>query len=383
MKIVIAPDSYKGSLTAKEACSAMERGVLKAVPDAEIITVPMSDGGEGTTRSLVDSLGGTIIECEVKNPLEIPVTASYGILSDGTAVIEMAEASGLTLIKRDQRDPMITTTYGTGELIKDALDRGCRGFILGIGGSATNDGGAGMAQALGFRLLDSNGRQIPFGGAGLAGIVRIDTSKADARIGESRFTVACDVDNPLCGPNGASNVFGPQKGATAEMVDILDKNLDHFADIIGRDMGVRVKDVPGAGAAGGLGAGMLAFLNASLKKGVDIIIDAVELKEKLKGADLVITGEGGCDFQTVNGKTPFGVAKTAQRLGVPAIIIAGTIGEGTEKLYDYGVTGIFTLVNGPVTLDDAIKNAGRLIEGAAERVVRCLAPFISGNRRDR
>jgi len=376
MKIVIAPDSYKGSLTAKEACDAMKRGVLKAVPDAEVVTVPMSDGGEGTTRSMVDSLGGTMIECEVRNPLGIPTTARYGILSDGTAVIEMAEASGLTLIDREERDPMKSTTYGTGEMIKDALDRGCRNFIIGIGGSATNDGGAGMAQALGYLLLDMSGRQIPFGGAGLAEIETIDGSQADPRIGESRFTVACDVDNPLCGENGASNVFGPQKGATPEMIAVLDKNLSRFADIIERALGIRVKDVPGAGAAGGLGAGMLAFLHASLKRGVNIVIEAVRLKDQLAGADLVITGEGSCDFQTVNGKTPCGVAKTAQEQGVPAIIITGQIGKGAEALYRYGVIGIFTLVNGPVSLDHAIEHAGSLAEEAAERIAHCFSFFM-------
>lgn len=375
MKIVIAPDSYKGSLTALEACNAMKRGVLKVVPDAEIITVPMADGGEGTTRSLVDSLGGTIIECNVKNPLGVLIKASYGILSDGTAVIEMAEASGLTLIGAEERNPMSSTSYGTGELIKDALDRGCRNFILGIGGSATNDGGAGMAQALGFELLDRNGCQIPFGGAGLAELDRINQSSADRRLRESCFTIACDVNNPLCGENGASSVFGPQKGATPEMIAILDRNLSHFADIIERDMGMQVKDIPGAGAAGGIGAGMLAFLNATLKRGVEIVIDAVMLKEKLTGTDFVITGEGGCDFQTVKGKTPYGVAKTAQQFGIPAIILAGQVGTGAEALYDHGVTGIFTLVNGPVSLDYAMKHADRLIEEAIERIVHCLINF--------
>jgi glycerate kinase len=233
-----------------------------------------------------------------------------------------------------------------------------------------------MAQALGYQLLDRNGRQIPFGGAGLEEIETIDDSRADPRIGESRFTVACDVDNPLCGEKGASNVFGPQKGATPEMIGILDKNLSHFADIIEKDLGVQVKDVPGAGAAGGLGAGMLAFLDASLKRGVDIVIDAVRLKDQLAGADLVITGEGSCDFQTVNGKTPFGVAKTAHELGIPAIIITGQIGEGVEALYQYGVVGIFTLVNGPVSLDYAIEHAGSLAEEAAERTARFFSYFI-------
>lgn len=380
MKIVIAPDSYKGSLTAKEACNAMKRGVLKAVPDAEVVTVPMSDGGEGTTRSMVDSLGGTMIACKVRNPLGSPTTARYGILSDGTAVIEMAEASGLTLIGREERNPMKSTTYGTGEMIKDALDRGCRDFIIGIGGSATNDGGAGMAQALGYQLPDRNGRQSSFGGAGLSDIETIDKSQADPRIGESRFTVACDVDNPLCGENGASNIFGPQKGATTEMIGILDKNLSHFADIIEKDLGIQVKDIPGAGAAGGLGAGMLAFLNASLKRGVDIVIDAVKLKDQLTGAALVITGEGSCDFQTVNGKTPCGVAKAAHELGIPTIIITGQIGKGAEALYQYGVIGIFTLVNGPVSLDYAIEHADTLIEEAAERTAHCFSYFM---RRDR
>jgi glycerate kinase len=262
-------------------------------------------------------------------------------------------------------------------MIRDALDRGCRDFIIGIGGSATNDGGAGMAQALGYLLLDRSGRQIPFGGESLAAIETIDSSRADPRIGESRFTVACDVDNPLCGENGASNVFGPQKGATPQMIGVLDKNLSSFADIIEKDLGIQVKDVPGAGAAGGLGAGMLAFLHASLKRGVDIVIEAVRLRDRMAGADLVITGEGSCDFQTVNGKTPCGVAKTAHELGIPTIIITGQIGKGVEALYQYGVVGIFTLVNGPVSLDHAIEHASSLAEEAVERTAHCLSYFMS------
>ncbi|HZK71957.1 MAG TPA: glycerate kinase [Clostridia bacterium] len=376
MKILLAPDSYKGSLSAKEACDAMERGVLKAIQDVEIIKAPMADGGEGTMQSLIDSLGGTIVKCKVKNPLGDIIVANYAILYNGIAVIEMAEASGLTLIGKEQRNPLITSTFGTGELIKDALDHGCRNFIIGLGGSATNDCGAGMAQALGFRILNKENQQIEYGGVGLSDTDRIDISRADSRIFESQFTIACDVDNILCGENGASYVFGPQKGATPEICAILDRNINNFATVIERDMNIQVKFIAGAGAAGGLGAGMIAFLNANLKAGADIVIEATQFKQKLRGADLVITGEGSCDSQTIKGKTPYGVAKTAKTMGIPTVIITGNIGKGTEILYQHGVVGIFTLVNGVITLNDAMKNASILLEDATERTVRCLAFFM-------
>ncbi|MFC4769345.1 glycerate kinase [Effusibacillus consociatus] len=371
MKIVLAPDSYKGSLTAKEACDAMEKGIRRVLSEAEIVKIPMADGGEGTVQSLVDATGGQIFTQEVTNPLGVPVRAKYGILGDGkTAVIEMAEASGLYLVPSDRRNPLVTTTYGTGELIRAALDRGCRKFILGIGGSATNDGGIGMAQALGVKLLDAEGKPLPFGGGGLGRLHHIDVTGMDERLKECTFTVACDVDNPLTGPQGACHVFGPQKGATPEMVLELDRNLAHYADIIERDLGKSVKDLPGAGAAGGLGAGLVAFLGATLKRGVEIVIDATRLESNLQGADLVISGEGQCDFQTERGKTPFGVAKVAQRSGVPVILIAGSIGRGVEVLYQHGVQSVFSMVDRPMSLEEAMANAYDLLANCTERIIR-------------
>lgn len=374
MKIVLAPDSYKGSLSAKEACEAMELGIRRALPDAEIVKVPMADGGEGTVQSLVDATGGSLHTVQVQGPLGSPVEAVYGILGDGaTAVIEAAEASGLTLIEPINRNPLLASTYGTGELIRHALDKGCRTFIIGLGGSATNDGGAGMAQALGARLLDSEGGAIGLGGGALAHLASIDVSQLDPRIGESRFTVACDVNNPLCGPQGASAVFGPQKGATPDMVRQLDMNLERFAAVVLRDAGADILNLPGAGAAGGMGGGSVAFLRAELKPGVDIVIEAAQLAKHVQGADLVISGEGQCDFQTERGKTPYGVARTARQYGVPCVLIAGSIGKGIEVLYDSGVLSVFSMVDKPMTLEQAMEEAPRLAADAAERIVRLFA----------
>lgn len=379
MKIVLAPDSYKGSMTAKEACDAMEEGIRRVLPDAEIIHHPMADGGEGTVQSLVDATGGTIYEATVKNPLGEPVQAIYGVLGDGqTAVIEMAEASGLYLIPADRRNPLLTTTFGTGELILDALNRGCRKFILGLGGSATNDGGAGMAQALGIRFLDDRGQQLPFGGGSLGQLHQIDLSGMDARIQQCTFTAACDVDNPLCGSNGASSIYGPQKGATAEMIRVLDDNLSHFAVIVDKFLGRSIASLPGAGAAGGLGAGIVSFLNGRIQKGVEIIIEATGLESKLLGADLVLSGEGQCDSQTVLGKTPFGVTQLARKTSVPVILIAGSVGQGAETLYKHGVTSVFSMVNGPVSLEEAMQNAPKLLTDTAERIIRV---FVMGSRK--
>jgi glycerate kinase len=381
MKIVLAPDSYKGSLAAKEACAALSAGVSKAGPDAQIVAVPMADGGEGTVQSLVDATGGQLLKAEVQNPLGVKISAQYGILGDGeTAVIEMAEASGLYLIKKEERNPLHTCTYGTGQLIRAALERGCRKFILGIGGSATNDGGTGMARALGVRFLDAQGQELPPGGGSLRDLTRIDFSGLDPRLKECTFTVACDVDNSLCGPRGASFVFGPQKGATPALAAQLDANLEHYAQIIQQDLGIGVKDRPGAGAAGGLGAGMLAFLDAALQPGVEIVIAAVGLRENLAGADLVITGEGQCDFQSVHGKVPFGVAKEAAKLGIPCVVIAGTVGRGVEELYAHGVTSVFSLIDRPLSLEEAMAEAGELLEKAAERIMRL---FSASNKNEK
>jgi glycerate kinase len=371
MKIVLAPDSFKGSMTAKEACVAMEEGIRRVLPDAEIVQVPMADGGEGTVQSLVEATGGQLYLGMVSDPLGNQIHAQYGILGDKeTAVIEMAEASGLYLIPDNLRNPLLTSTYGTGELIRDALNRGCRRFLMGIGGSATNDGGSGMAQALGARLLDVEGNELPLGGGSLDRLHHIDLTGLDPRLKECTFTAACDVDNPLCGSNGASHVFGPQKGANPEMVLTLDRNLEHLAEILDKDLQKSVKDVAGAGAAGGLGAGIIAFLNGELKKGVEIIIEATRLEEKIQGADLIFSGEGRCDFQTQMGKTPYGVAKAAQKAGVPVVLIAGSVGHGVEVLYQYGVTSVFSMVDGPMSLEHAMQHSKKLLTDTSERIMR-------------
>lgn len=371
MKIVVAPDSFKGSLTALEVADAIKEGIERVMPEADIDEVPMADGGEGTVQALVDATAGQMITEEVCDPLGNQIKANFGILGDGqTAVIEMAAASGLPLVPEGKRNPMLTTTYGTGELIRAALDRGCRKLIVGIGGSATVDGGAGMAQALGARLLDKGGNEVPRGGGGLGHLDRIDVSLLDPRIGEATTVVACDVDNPLVGPRGGPEVYGPQKGATPEMVKKLDKYLDGYADIIKRDLGADVKEAPGAGAAGGLGAGLMAFLNAELKLGIDIVIEAAGLEQHLKGADLVITGEGRIDRQTMYGKTPIGVAKSAKKFGIPVIGIGGGIGDDASVVYENGIDALMSIISYPMSLEMAMKRAHDLLADAAERAMR-------------
>ena len=383
MKIVIAPDSFKGNLTAKQVADAIEIGIKRVIPDAEIVKIPMADGGEGTVQALVDATDGEIITAEVSDPLENRIKAEFGILGDSqksdqtpfetdqiTAVIEMASASGLPLVPRDKRNPMLTTTYGTGELIRIALDKGCRKLIVGIGGSATVDGGAGMAQALGVRLLDKNGNEIPKGGGGLEHLDHIDTTSLDPRITETTTIVACDVDNPLVGPRGSPEVFGPQKGATPEMVKILDKFLDRYADIIKRDLGIDIKNIPGAGAAGGLGAGLMAFLGAQLRSGIDIVIDASGLEKHLRDTDIVITGEGKIDRQTIYGKTPIGVARTAKKYGIPVIAFAGNIGSDSHVVYDNGIDALMSIISYPMTLDTAMERSKELLADSAERAIR-------------
>ena len=314
MKILIAPDSFKGSATAVEVGNALAKGFRRVFSDAEIRVLPMAEGGEGTVSALV------------KNPIGYEIIANYGILGDQkTGVIEMSAASGLTLIKPEQRNPLLTTTYGTGQLILSALNDGCRRLIIGIGGSATNDGGAGMAQALGALLKKTDGTSISAGGQGLAELSDIDIRNLDCRLGETEIIVACDVDNPLTGPRGASYVYGPQKGATLEMMEVLDESLARYAEIIKICLGKDIDNLPGAGAAGGLGAGLMAFVNAQLESGIDIVTNTVKLVEQLKGVDLVVTGEGYLDQQTIHGKTPVGVARIAQKQNIPVIAVAGGI----------------------------------------------------------
>lgn len=371
MKIVIAPDSFKGSVTAMEAAIAIEKGVKQFLPNAQTILVPVADGGEGTMDSLVAATKGRKVAVTVTGPLGSVVQAAYGILGDNhTCVIEMASASGLCLVPREQLNPLVTTTFGTGELIKKALDDGCRNFILAIGGSATNDGGIGMLQALGMKLLNSAGEPIGFGGQALASITTIDDTDWDSRISQSTFLIASDVQNPLVGLNGASHVFGPQKGATPEIVEQLDCNMSHWADLVEDKLGIHLHDLPGAGAAGGIGGAFLAFFPAYMKRGVDIVIEFSRFREALSGADVVITGEGQVDFQTASGKTPMGVAQIAQEYGIPTFVLAGSIGRGIETLYQFGIQSIHSIVNGPMSLQEAIERAPELLAQRAEQVMR-------------
>lgn len=385
MRVVIAPDSFKGSATAREVATAIAAGLRRVAPDLDVVICPMADGGEGTVEALVDATGGRLLTATVTGPLGEKVSAAYGLLGDGeTAVIEMAAAAGLPLVPPDRRDPRITTTFGVGELVARALDQGARRLILGIGGSATNDGGAGFAQALGARLLDAAGRPLPPGGAAVARLDRIDASGLDPRLRQVRCFVACDVDNPLTGPRGAAAVFGPQKGATRDrdMVTELDAALARFAEVVARDLGVDVADRPGAGAAGGLGAGLLAFCNAELRPGVEIVIDATGLRAKLAGASLVITGEGRLDGQTLAGKTPFGVLRAARQVcgpAVPVLILAGSVGAGAEALYPHGATALVPIAPGPITLEDAVARTSELLADTAER---CLRLLLAGRRLD-
>jgi len=371
LKVVIAPQGFKGNLTALQVSQAIDKGIRRAVPDIVTSLVPMADGGEGTTQALVDALGGSTVPVEVTGPMGERLVARWGFLGDGvTAVIEMAAASGLGLVSPEKRNPLLATTYGTGELIRQALEKGCRRFIIGIGGSATNDGGAGVAQALGARLLDSEGRPIAFGGAALADLERIDIATMDPRLADCDILLACDVDNPLCGPNGASCVYGPQKGASQEMVAQLDSALAHYADIIERDLGINIRDVPGAGAAGGLGAGLMVFLKARLQPGVDVIIQATGLVEHLRDASLVFTGEGRIDSQTACGKTPVGVARKAKEFGLPVIAIAGEIGDGYQVVYEQGIDTVFSIAPGPISFSQSLSIAEALTADIAERAVR-------------
>ncbi|QGU94860.1 glycerate kinase [Clostridium bovifaecis] len=374
MRFVLAPDSFKESVTAREAAESMEKGIKNVMKDAECIKVPMADGGEGTVQSLVDATEGEIYSIEVLGPLGRTVRAEFGILGDEkTAVLEMASASGLHHVKREERNPLTTTTYGTGELIKAALDRGVKKIFLGIGGSATNDGGAGMIQALGGKFLTREGENIGFGGGALEHIHTIDTSGLDKRLKDVKIEVACDVSNPLTGTDGAAYVFGPQKGATHEVVEKLDANLKHYSRIIREQLKLDIENIPGAGAAGGLGAGLLAFLPSSLKRGVDLVIEYTGLEEKIKKADYVITGEGGIDFQTRFGKTPYGVASLAQKYNVPVIVIAGYIGNRIESLYDCGINSIFGILPGAISLEEALKSGKMNIERTTENIARLIA----------
>lgn len=371
--IVLAPDSFKESMTAKEVCEAMERGIRKDNSQIRCIHVPMADGGEGTMQSLVDATGGRVYSKEVVGPLGNNVVAEYGILGNGEiGVIEMASASGIHLVDSEKRNPLITTTFGTGQLIKACLDKGVKKLLIGIGGSATNDGGAGFIQALGGRLLDENGDDLSYGGGALAKLHTIDLSNLDERLKYVSVEVACDVNNPLCGKEGASYVFGPQKGATREMIEILDQNLSHYAEVIKEQLGKDVISKAGAGAAGGLGAGLMAFLDVKLKSGIEMVIEYANLEEKVRDADMVWTGEGSIDFQTQYGKTPLGVAMIAKKYNKPVIALAGRVGNDIDALYDKGIDAIFGIMRGVTSIEEALVKGPENVEKTSENIIRLL-----------
>ena len=374
MKILVAPQEFKGSISALSAAEAAKTGILRVFPQAEVVLCPVADGGDGTLETLVEVSGGEVRTCSVQNPIGETIQAQWGAMGDGvTAVIEMARTSGLVLLSLAERDPLNASTYGLGQAISEALDEGFRRFIVGIGGSATNDAGAGMAQALGANLLDSHGNTINFGGAALANLQTVAISNMDSRIKDSEFLVACDVSNPLTGAEGASAVYGPQKGATPEMVQSLDDALSNFASVVKKDLKKDVSEISGAGAAGGLGAGMMAFMGAELKAGVDIVLDTVNLRDKLSSVDLVITGEGGMDFQTVYNKAPIGVARIASEHNIPTIAIAGLLGSNFKIVHEHGIRAATSIVNGPITLEEASERAFELISDSVEESLR----FIS------
>jgi len=374
MKIVLAPDSFKGSASAVRLCEAFEAGIRSVLPDAEIVRVPLADGGEGTMENLVAATGGEFRTVPTVDPLGRPIEGRYGVLGDGkTAVIELAEASGLTRLKAGERDPRRTTTYGTGLLIKAALDAGFRSFLIGLGGSATNDGGAGLLQALGLRLLDEEGRELERGGAALARLAAIVDTSFDPRIRESRFVAAVDIENPLTGPSGASAVFGPQKGADAAAIRELDAALDRYAAVVERHTGVHVRTMPGTGAAGGTGAALAAFLNARMRPGAEIVMRAAGFARKIRGASWIVTGEGRLDSQTASGKLISRVCAAARKAGVPVIALCGSVEPDPDLSARLGLTAAFPLAPGPCALEEAMESAERWAKERAAVVFRLVA----------
>jgi len=371
LKVLIAPDSFKESLDGMDVAIAIRQGLEKAINGVEAICLPVADGGDGTIEALVKASNGSFMTSRVSDPLGVPIDAVWGIMGDGvTAVIEMARASGLALLTDEQRDPRYTTTFGTGQLICEAIQKGYKKFIIGIGGSATNDGGAGMAQALGVKFLDKNGKELSFGGAPLADLRKIDMTNISSEISELSVLVASDVSNPLCGKTGASAIYGPQKGATPEMVLELDAALKNYADIISTNLDKNIEFLPGAGAAGGLGAGLMAFMNAELKPGIDLVTEALDFDKYLQDCDLVITGEGAIDGSTIFNKAPVGVAQRAKKYNIPVIAFAGTLGDGYQKVYEYGIDAVFNVQNKPMSLQDSIKSTKELLIDSVDRVMR-------------
>lgn len=371
MKILIAPDSFKESLSADQVARAVEAGFSEIFAAAEIVRLPVADGGEGTTEALVAATQGDLYPAQVTGPMGETVEAHWGTLGKRTtAIIETAAASGLDRVPRELRNPLVATSLGTGELILKAMDSGIRHIIIGLGGSACNDAGAGLLQALGIRLLDAAGQDLPQGGGALETLHSIDMQAMDARLSQVRFEVACDVDNPLIGPQGASAVFGPQKGADAAMVEQLDANLAHFARLIHQTTGKDIAQAEGAGAAGGLGAAFLAFFNAELKSGIDIVLDAVEIDRQLVDTDLVITGEGRIDSQSIRGKTPVGVAKRAKNYQCPVIALAGSLSGDSDLIHEHGIDAVFSITPGVVSLNDALEQAADNLQRTARNIAK-------------
>ena len=375
MKIVIAPDSFKGSLTAAEAADAIEIGFRAVYPDAVYVKVPMADGGEGTVQSLVDATSGTIINQSVIGPMGDMVSGFFGILGDSrTAVVEMSAASGIRLVKPEERNIYLASSFGTGQLINAALDHGCDKLIIGLGGSATNDGGMGMMKALGARFLGQEGAPLAPDVRALLQLAKIDLQYLDPRLTKTEIVVACDVNNPLCGKNGASRIFGPQKGATGDDIVVLDKALARYGDVLAINTGRNIAIEPGSGAAGGMGAALIGLIDAVLKPGVDLVIGIVELAKSLVDADLVITGEGRIDSQTIHGKTPVGVAKIAKSHNLPVICIAGSVKDGTDIIHQMGIDKIYSVTEGDYDLTEALKDAGHKLSQSAQKIAKSLNP---------
>ncbi len=373
MNIIVAPDSFKGSLTAAQAADAIVQGVRDVLPESEIVSIPLADGGEGTAQALVLATNGRMVQQKVTGPMGDPVEANFGVLGDDvTGVVEMAEAAGLPLVAPEKRNPLLATTYGVGELMLAALEEGCTRLIVGLGGSATSDGGAGMAQAVGVKLLGADERELGRGPAALMSLERIDASKRDPRLAKAAVYAASDVRNPLCGPEGAAAVYGPQKGASQQMVTMLDKALAKLAEVVEQDLGVDVRGLPGAGAAGGLGAGLVAFCGAELRSGPNLVLEMLRFEEYLESADLILTGEGKVDRQLEFGKAMSGVALLAEKHGVPVIAFTGNLEVEPEELAERGIAGVVTISPGPMEEGEAMERAGELLQAAAERAMRML-----------
>lgn len=370
MKFLFASDSFKGTLSSEQIITLLDAAAKNVFPDCETMGIPVADGGEGTIDAVISVLHGSIYEVDVHGPLMEAVVSRYGETGNGAAVIEMAAASGLPMVPVDKRDPRVTTTYGTGELIKTALDRGCRDITIAIGGSATNDGGMGAMRALGIRFLDENGEELSGCGNDLARVADIDISGLHSAVKDARFTIMCDVNNPLTGPDGATYTFGKQKGGSPEILDELEQGMIHYAALIREKMGTDVDQIPGSGAAGGLGAAFCVFLKAEMKSGIETVLDLIHFDELLEGVDLVITGEGRIDWQSAFGKVPSGIGNRCRKKGIPAIAIVGGMGDKAEMIFDHGIDSIITTINGAMGLDEALERAEELYAGAAERAFR-------------